>query len=104
MRKSLEVADGIGYSALPGCHLQAVQRREGHVEVCPVLVHAPGLASLKRGEAFCIAKFELHEEPASVNLHDVFTCECEVVGEEDLVFAAVLGDPEKISLVCVVII
>ena len=93
MCKCLEIADGIGYSALPGCHLQAVQRCEGHVEVCPVLVHAPGLASLKRGEAFCIAKFELHEEPASVNLHDVFTCECEIVGEEDLVLAAVLGDP-----------
>ena len=56
MCKGLEIADGIGYSALLGCHLQAVQRCEGHVEVRPVLVHAPGMASLKRGMAFYIAK------------------------------------------------
>ena len=36
MCKRFEITDGIKYSALLGSHLQAVERGEGHVEVCPV--------------------------------------------------------------------
>ena len=101
MCKCLEITDGIRYSALSGRHLQTVERGEGHVEVCPVLAHASGLALLKRGIALGIAKFELHQEPASVRFNDVRSCKGEVVGEEYLVlaiFALLLGP--KCAFLC----
>ena len=93
MYNSLQIADGIRNSALPCSYFQAVQGGEGHVEVCPKLVSAPCLALLDRCEALCVAEFKFHQEPASVYLHDVHFCQREVVGEENLVLAAILGDP-----------
>ena len=95
MCKRLEITDRIRYSVLPGCHLQAVERGEGHVEVCPVLVHASGLASLERSIALGITEFKFHQEPTSVDFYDVGTCKGEVVGEEYLVLALVLGEPDN---------
>ena len=92
---NFEITDGIKYSALLGCHLQAIERGEGHVEVCPVLVHASGLVSLERSIALGITEFKFHQEPASVDFYDVGTCKGEVVGEEYLVLALVLGEPDN---------
>ena len=94
MRKRLEITDRIRNSAFPCGHPQAVQGSEGHVEVCPELVPAPGLAFLERGIALCIAEFKFHEEPASVNVHDACGGQRQVVGEEDLVPAAIPGKPD----------
>ena len=93
MYKSLQIADGIRNSAFPRSYFQTVQGGEGHVEVCPKLVIAPCLTLLERCEALCVAEFKFHQEPASVYLHDVHPCQREVVGEEYLVLAAILGDP-----------
>ena len=94
MHKSLQIADGIRYSAFLCSHLQAVQGGEGHVEVCPEFVGAPCLALLKRCETLCIAEFKFHQKPASVYLDDIHASQREVVREEYLVPAAVLGNPD----------
>ena len=94
MHKSLQIADGIRNSTLPCSHLQAVQGGEGHVEVCPEFVGAPCLALFERGEALCITEFKFYQEPASADFYDVHTCKSKVVGEEYLVLALVLGNPD----------
>ena len=94
MCKSLQIADGIRYSAIPRSYLQTVQGGEGHIEMCPQLVGASCLALFKRGEALCIAEFKFHQKPTSVDFYDVHACKRKIVGEEYLVLALVLGNPD----------
>ena len=59
------------------------------------ICHVSGQASLERSIALGITEFKFHQEPTSVDFYDVGTCKGEVVGEEYLVLALVLGEPDN---------
>ena len=66
MCHSLQITHRIVQSHLPGCHLKAVHRGEGHIEVCPEFICASCLASIKRGIPFCVAELKLNLKTCTV--------------------------------------
>lgn len=95
MCHSLQITHRIVQSHLPGCHFKAVHGGEGHIEVCPEFIGASCLASIKRGISLCVAELKLNLKTCTVYSDDINSRQREVVGEKDLVFFPILGEPDN---------